>query len=73
MPSQEKKQSFSNGNSHEEREEKISFWDWFVHGKGTVAEPWPTAEELFNNPKVQKEMKEVQEAFDRIEEKENNK
>ena len=39
----------------DEQEEKISFWVNFWgrlrHGKGTVAEPWPTVEEVLNNAK----------------------
>ena len=27
---------------------------WLFRSKGTVAEPWPTAEELWNDPEVQK-------------------
>ena len=27
---------------------------WLFRKKGTVAEPWPTAEELWNDPDVQK-------------------
>jgi len=27
---------------------------WLFNKKGTVAEPWPTAKELWNNPKVKK-------------------
>ena len=27
---------------------------WLFRKKGTAAEPWPTAEDLWNNPKVQK-------------------
>ena len=33
---------------------KVKFFDWLFYGKGTVSEPWPTAEELWDNPKVQK-------------------
>ena len=29
------------------------YWERVIHGKGTVAEPWPTAEELWNDPEVQ--------------------
>ena len=40
---------------------KKGFWDWLV--QGTISEPWPTKEELLNNPKVQREMKIVREQF----------
>ena len=36
-----------------EKENKYVNW-WLFRNKGTVAEPWPTAEELWDNPKVQK-------------------
>ena len=35
--------------------------DWFR--RGTVAEPWSTSEELFNNPEVKKEMEIVKKLF----------
>lgn len=38
------------------KESKISFWDRLVHGKGTVAEPWTTAEDLWKNEDIQKEV-----------------
>lgn len=38
-----------------------SFKRWLV--KGTVAEPWPTAEELWEDPEVQKEIKKFEEAI----------
>ena len=36
---------------------------WLFRKKGTVAEDWPTAEELRNDPDVQNEIKMVREAF----------
>ena len=41
-------------NNQEERKKKPTYWDRVIHGKGTVSEPWPTAEELWNDPEVQK-------------------
>jgi len=38
----------------EEKKQKPSYWERVIQGKGTVAEPWPTAEELWNDPEVQK-------------------
>ncbi|MGI9549118.1 MAG: hypothetical protein ACR2M7_03990 [Bdellovibrionales bacterium] len=33
----------------------LNLWDgWLFRKEGTVSEPWPTAKELWNNPKVQK-------------------
>ena len=40
-----------------------SFKRWLV--KGTVAEPWATAEELMENQKFQKKMKKVREVIDK--------
>ena len=37
-----------------------------IDGKGTVGEAWPTAEQLYNDPDVQNEIKEVREAFKNI-------
>ena len=34
-----------------------TYWERVIYGKGTVSEPWPTAEELWNDPKVQKAIK----------------
>ena len=35
-----------------------SYWERVIHGKGTVAEPWPTAKELWED--MEEEVKEVQ-------------
>ena len=37
----------------EEKKQKPTYWERVIHGKGTVEEPWPTAEELWNDPEVQ--------------------
>ncbi|MDE0119120.1 MAG: hypothetical protein OXM55_03830 [Bdellovibrionales bacterium] len=41
-------------NSQEDQKKKPTYWERVIQGKGTVAEPWPTAEELWNDPEVQK-------------------
>ena len=41
-------------NAQEERKKKPTYWERVIQGKGTVSEPWPTAEELWNDPEVQK-------------------
>ena len=41
-------------NNQEEQKKKPTYLERVIHGKGTVAEPWPTAEELWNDPEVQK-------------------
>ena len=37
--------------------------------EGTVAEPWPTAEELYNDPEVKREIKKVNDAFNGVKNK----
>ena len=44
-------------NNQEEKKKKPTYWQRVIHGKGTVAEPWPTAEELWADPKVQKSLR----------------
>ena len=46
-----------------EKRKGPTYWERLIYGKGTVAEPWPTAEELWNDPDVQKNIKETQKAF----------
>ena len=36
---------------------------WLFRTKGTVKEPWPTAEELLSDPEVQKDIAAVNRAF----------
>ena len=50
-------------------EDKISFWDKIVHGKGTVAEPWPTVQEVLSEKAVQEEIKKVEDAFKEVDQK----
>ena len=50
-------------------EDKISFWDKFLYGKGSVAEPWPTVKEVLSEKEVQEEIKKVEDAFKAIEQK----
>ena len=40
-----------------EKNKEPTYWERVIHGKGTVAEPWSTAEELWNDPEVQKAIK----------------
>ena len=41
----------------DEKNKKPTYWERVIHGKGTVAEPWSTAEDLWNDPEVQKAIK----------------
>ena len=41
-------------NDQKEQKKKPTYWERVIQGKGTVAEPWPTAEELWNAPEVQR-------------------
>ena len=36
--------------SNQDKKKKPTYWERVIHGKGTVSEPWPTAEELWNDP-----------------------
>ena len=41
-----------------EKKEKISYVNWWLfRNRGTVAEPWPTAKELWKDPKVKAAIK----------------
>ena len=51
--------------------EKVSFLDRLIHGKGTVAEPWPTVEEVLKKEEVQNEIKKVHKAFNAYQAKKN--
>ncbi len=49
------------------KKSKSGYVSWrLFRSKGTVAEPWPTAEELWNDPDVQREIKEMKDAFSHI-------
>lgn len=46
------------------RKQKTGYISWWLfRKKGTVAEPWPTAKQLWDNEDVQDEIKVVEEAF----------
>ncbi len=36
------------------KEKKPTYWERVIYGKGTVAEPWATPEELWKDPEIQK-------------------
>ena len=38
----------------EEKNQKPTYWERVIQGKGTVSEPWPTAKELWEDPEVKK-------------------
>ena len=68
MPSNVKNNQ-SSGTSNKKKNEKVQDqksshvgW-WLFRDKGTVAEPWPTAKELWDDEDVQNEIKKVKEAF----------
>ena len=35
------------------KDKKPSYWQRVIYGKGTVAEPWATEKELWEDPQVQ--------------------
>ena len=43
--------------------EKPDFWDWLIHGKGSVSEPWSTAQEVLQYESVKNEIQKVKKAF----------
>ena len=45
------------------KKRKTGYGGWLFRTKGTASEPWPTGEEMWNNPKVQEEIKKVRDAF----------
>ena len=49
------KKSKKNAGQNEKKEP--TYWERVIHGKGTVAEPWATAEELWKDPDAQKAIK----------------
>ena len=49
-----------------EKNKEPTYWERLIHGKGTVAEPWPTAEELWDDPKVQKALKNHRELIQKM-------
>ena len=57
------------GNKIKKVDDDPTFWEWLVHGKGTVSEPWPTVKEVLDDPEVQEEIKKVHSAFDRARQK----
>ena len=36
----------SNTSNTSEKKRRTTFFDWLIYGKGTVSEPWPTAENI---------------------------
>ena len=56
--------------SHQENDNnQPTYWERVIGGKGTVAEDWPTAKELWDNKEVQNDIKEVQNTFNQIKDK----
>ncbi len=45
-------------NNQDKKKKQSTYWERVIYGKGTVSEPWPTAEELWNDPKVKRAIKE---------------
>ncbi len=60
------------GNHTKKESQKPSFWDWLVHGKGSVSEPWPTAKEVLQDESVRDDIQKVKEAFDTYQTKNKN-
>ena len=45
-----------------ERTQKLGYGNWLFRKEGTAAEPWPTAEKLWNDPEVKSAIKAHNEA-----------
>ena len=59
--------------SNQGEKKKPTYWERVIHGKGTVSEPWPTAEELWNDPDVQKSIQAHNQSVRKDEEDSKNK
>ena len=59
------KEASSNGHQTKTEDQKPTFWEWLVYGKGTVSEPWPTADEVLADPNLQKEIQGLKNSFKR--------
>ena len=65
MFGQKSKKKSKNSSQTAKKNQKPGFWEWLIHGTGSVSEPWPTAEEVLQDPSVQKEIQKVREAFNK--------
>ena len=62
-----KKQKMEPKRDFEKKQEQDYGYGWWLfRKKGTAAEPWPTAEELWNDPEVQKALKNHSELIEQI-------
>lgn len=53
------------GNKTKKTDDGPTFWEWLWEGKGTVSEPWPTAEEVLKNPELKKEIQAIHNTFNK--------
>ena len=51
-------------NQTKKGDQKPDLWEWLIHGKGSVSEPWPTAEEVLRDESVQEDIRKIKEVFD---------
>ena len=59
--------------SQKANQQKTGYISWWLfRTKGTVAEPWPTAEELKKDENVQSEIQAVSNAFNHINREQNS-
>ena len=64
MSNEKKSKAQSSQEVREEKKRKTGYISWWLfRKKGTVAEDWPTAEELRDDRDVQNEIKTVRKAF----------
>ena len=51
------------------KEEKVTFWDWLLYGKGTKGEDWP--EYTLSSPAVKRECEKVIQAIENSKKRQN--
>jgi len=61
--------SYDSKQDDKKTEDKVSFFDRLIYGKGTVAEPWSTVKEVLSEKSVQEDIKKVENAFKVIDKK----
>ena len=54
-----------------QKNQKIDFLDWLIHGKGTVSEDWMTPEEVLQNPSVQEDIEAIEQIYKKYHSKNN--
>ena len=56
-----------------ENDARYSWWERLIYGKGTIAEPWATAEEVLARKEIKEGIKNIEEVFNKYKNRENGK